>query len=603
MLRHRLTDLSERARELLPVAALLGAEVDVELLAQVSRAPQDEVTHALDEGVTAGLLVESGDSWPGRYTFPQGVVRDSLRSEVAGARLSSLHLAAAEALQERRRPVRGDSAAIAKHLHAAGSTADPEVTARFDLFAASEAAAAYAWDDALDHAEAAVALLDATGPAAAHARAAVTAAMLWMRSGRGHHRGLELLESALPEYLAAGDDEAAGAVHSRIGSALCLHHSVMDIPRALEHFDAGERLLPSPDTDYHLHRGRALAAMAGLRTELLEQAATRGREVAISLDRPELTVVPRWALGWAAVNTGRLAGGLAHWEAGWRTSHERSDAYLAWSPVNAAAMVLNVHLLDPAAARAWCRRGLGQPRFTSFVQPHDAVVDHLALALAALGEVDDARATADRLPPDAGSRRMLLLLDGRWEEAAASWAAAVAADEDAGDLHDAAVNLRWLAEAQAALGDRATALVSLETALTLGIRGPQVPTELDARARLAQLLAAEQPEEAAVHLDRCDEILAVGEDWRGAAASVELARAAVAAARGDAAAADTASGRALEVLAAHRLPWREAAALAAWARLAEQRGDRRVAADRWRRAREHYDRLGAARRWLEGLGR
>ena len=227
-------------------------------------------------------------------------------------------------------------------------------------------------------------------------------------------------------------------------------------------------------------------------------------------------MVPGWARGWADVNAGRLADGLARWEAGWRTAHERSDAYLGWSPVNAAAMFLNVHLLDPAAARAWCRRGLGQPRLTSFVQPHDAVVDHLALALAASGEVDDARATADRLPPDAGSRRMLLLLDGRWEQAAESWAAAVAADESAGDLHDAAVNLRWLAEAQVALGDRDGALASLERALALGRQGPQVPTELAARARLAQLLAAERPDDAAAHLDRCDEIVAAGEDWRGA---------------------------------------------------------------------------------------
>ena len=151
------------------------------------------------------------------------------------------------------------------------------MTARFDLLAAAEAASAFAWDDALDHAEAAVALLDATGPASAHARAAVSAAMLWLRSGRGHHRALALLESALPEYLAAGDDEAAGAVHSRIGSALCLHHSVMDIPRALEHFDAAERLLTSPETEYHLHRGRAQAAMTGLRTDVLERAAARAR--------------------------------------------------------------------------------------------------------------------------------------------------------------------------------------------------------------------------------------------------------------------------------------------------------------------------------------
>ena len=603
VLRHRLADLPERARDVLPVAAVLGAEVDVELLAQVVRAPEDEVAQALDEGVTAGLLVESGDSWRGRYTFPQSLVRDALRSEVAGVRLRSVHLTAAEALQARRRPARGDSAAIAEHLHGAGSAADPEETARFGLLAATEAAALSAWDDAFGHAEAAVALLAETGPPTAHARAAVTAAMLWLRSGRGHRRGLELLEVALPEYLAAGDDEAAGAVHSRIGSALCLHHSVMDIPRALEHFDAAERLLPDPETDYHLHRGRAHAAMTGLRTALLDQAAGRAEGIAASLGRRELTVVPGWARGWADVNAGRLAAGLARWEAGWRTAHERSDAYLGWSPVNAAAMFLNVHLLDPAAARAWCRRGLGQPRLTSFVQPHDAVVDHLALALAASGEVDDARATADRLPPDAGSRRMLLLLDGRWEQAADSWAAAVAADESAGDLHDAAVNLRWLADAQVALGDRDGALTSLQRALDLGRQGPQVPTELAARARLAQLLAAERPGDAAAHLDRCDEIVAAGEDWRGAVAPVELARAAVAAARGDAAATDTASERALRVTVDHRLPWHEAAALDAWGRLSDGRGDHRAAAERWRRAREAYRRLGAPDRWLEGVGR
>ena len=77
---------------------------------------------------------------------------------------SRLHLAAAEALQARRRPARGDSAAIAGHLHGAGDAADPEETARFGLLAATEAAAASAWDDALAHAEAAVALLDETGP-------------------------------------------------------------------------------------------------------------------------------------------------------------------------------------------------------------------------------------------------------------------------------------------------------------------------------------------------------------------------------------------------------------------------------------------------------
>ena len=221
------------------------------------------------------------------------------------------------------------------------------------------------------------------------------------------------------------------------------------------------------------------------------------------------------------MNAGRLADGLAWWEQGWRTAHERSDAYLSWSPVNAAAMFLNVHLLAPTAARAWCRRGLGQPRLTSFVQPHDAVVDHLALALAALGEVDDARATADRLPPDAGSRRMLLLLDGRWEQAADSWAAAVAADELAGDLHDAAANLGWLAEAQVALGDRDAALESLEQALTLGRQAAgadraRCPGPVGAAARCRAPRGRRGPPRPVRRDPRA------GEDWRGALAPVEL---------------------------------------------------------------------------------
>ena len=602
VLRSRLADLPARVRELLPVAAVLGSEPDVALLAQVTHLPEEEVTEAMDVAVSAGLVVESGTSWTGRYAFPQAVVRDALRAEVTGLRLRTLHLQAAEALQARPRPQRGDAAAITAHLRAAGAAADPEVTARFGLRAATEAAAAFAWDDALEHADAAVDLLDRSGPSTAHARAAVAAGMLWLRSGRGHRRALELLETALPEYLAAGDHATAGAVHSRIGGALCLHHSVMDVPRALEHFDAAERLLPTPGTAYHLHRGRAQAAMMGLRTGLLEESAGRAAEIADRLGRPDLAVVPGWARGWAAAHAGRLREAFAHWELGWRTAHERADAYLAWSPVNAAAMLLNVHLLDPAAARVWCRRGLGQPRLTAFVQPHDAVVDQLALALAAMGALPEARAATERLPADAGARRMLLLLDGRWEEAAAAWAGAVEADESAGDLHDAAVNHRWLAEARVVLEDRTAAVASLERALTLGRGGPQVPTELAAAARLAQLVADDRPEDAVSLLARCDEIVAAGEDWHGLVAEVELARAAVAAAHGDAEVTDTASEKALEVLAAHRLPWRSASALADWARLTDRRGDAEKARELRSRARAAYADLDAGRRWTEGVG-
>ena len=314
--------------------------------------------------------------------------------------------------------------------------------------------------------------------------------MLRLKAGQGFPEALALLGTALQQYLRAGDEASAGLVHSRIGGALCLHHSVTDIPRALEHFDAAEHLLPAPEAVYHLHRGRSHAAMLGLRTPLLAESSARAASIATAAGRRDLAVVAGWARGWAAANEGRLADSAEIWEQGWRTAHEMADPYLGWLPVNAAALLSNAYLLDPRAARSWCRRGLGQPRFTSFAHPHGAVVDQLALALAAMGEVDGAHEAVEHLPLDAGARRMLAYLDGEWERAADSWAAAAAADESAGDLHDAALNHRWLASARAALGDGEGAVAALERSLVLACQGPQLPTELDARAMLAHLLAA-----------------------------------------------------------------------------------------------------------------
>ena len=602
VLRHRLSSLSDRAGEVLPVAAMLGAEVDVELLAQVLRLPEDEVAEVLDEGVAAGLLVESGASWTGRYAFPHDLMRDALRSDVGGLRLRTLHLQAAEALAARPRPGRGVSAAVAAHLRAAGAAADPGETARYCLAAAREAGSVYAWDEAIEHAEAAVALLAETGATREHAEAAVAAGMLRLKAGQGFPEALALLGTALQQYLRAGDEASAGLVHSRIGGALCLHHSVTDIPRALEHFDAAEHLLPAPETVYHLHRGRSHAAMLGLRTPLLAESSARAASIATAAGRRDLAVVAGWAQGWAAANEGRLADSAAIWEQGWRTAHEMADPYLGWLPVNAAALLSNAYLLDPRAARSWCRRGLGQPRFTSFAHPHGAVVDQLALALAAMGEVDGAHEAVEHLPLDAGARRMLAYLDGEWERAADSWAAAAAADESAGDLHDAALNHRWLASARVALGDGEGALAALERSLVLACQGPQLPTELDARAMLAHLLAAGRLAEAEAHLARCDEILAGGEDWRGAVGQVELARAAVAAGRGDDALADAASARAVELFATFRLPWREAAALVSWGRLLADRGLRAEAEERWARARHGYAGIRADDRWTRQVG-
>ena len=195
---------------------------------------------------------------------------------------------------------------MAAHLRAAGPAAEPIEAAEWSLRAAREAGDLYAWDEAVEYAEAAVDWLAAVPPPTRQAEAAVNAALLRLKSSRGFDAAIGLLETALRRYVAAGDQMAAGLVHSRLGGALSLHHSVMNIPRALDHFDAAERLLPSPETVFHLHRGRCQAAMYGLRTDLLLESADRAAAIAEGAGRRDLAVLAGWAQGWAAVNQGRI---------------------------------------------------------------------------------------------------------------------------------------------------------------------------------------------------------------------------------------------------------------------------------------------------------
>jgi tetratricopeptide (TPR) repeat protein len=414
-----------------------------------------------------------------------------------------------------------------------------------------------------------------------------------MKSGIGYREAVRLLESALEH---TRDEVAVASVHGRIGGALSTHHSVMDIPRAIEHFTAARRLQEDRGPDFHVLRGLTQAAMYGLRTDLLGSASAEALALAGELGRQDLVVLASWGLAWYAFNRGEPAETAAVLERMWAAAHELGDAYLGWASVNAAALCATEYLLDPGTARMWCRRGLTQARFDTFSYPHDTVVDQLVLAAAAMGELPAARRAAEPLPADAVGRRLLLFLDGEWERAAQAWAAALAADLSAGDRHDATLNAHWLAGARLLLGDRDGALEALAQALALAVEGPQVPAELLVRAELARIhAAAGDVDEAAGQLSRCAEILAGGEDWRGRVGTVELARGALAAARGEHGESDTAHENAVRIFAGYRLPWQRALALRAWARATDD------PAPKLRAAAGVLDEIGAAPRWRELL--
>lgn len=596
VLRDRLRMLPEPALAVVRCAAVLGSEADYGLLAQLADQPEDLLVDALDSAVAAGFLVETGRSWRVTFAFPHDLMRDAVYADLPVPRRQRLHVRAAQALRHGERGRAPDLAAAAVHLRAAGPAADPPDAADVSVAAAAEAQRVYAWDEAVAHVEAAVEILEQAGaPAVAQADVAVRAAMLRLRSSIGFAEAVGHLERALELYRQSGDVEAVASVHGRLGGALCMHHSVMDIPRAIEHFSAARRMLRDQDAGFHLHRGLAQAAMYGLRTDTLGASAQQAYELAGRLGRPDLAVLASWGRAWFRFNRGELAEAGAIEEEMWAGAQDLADPYLGWASVNAAALGSTEYLLDPERGRRWCRRGLTQPRFDTLRYPHDAMVDQLVLALALAGDLEGAIRAAQPLPADAVGRRLLMFLAGDWEGAERAWTGAGAADEAAGDLHDAAVNARWSAAARELLGDHDGAVAALRHALA--VAGPQVPTELIVRAELARLLAATDLDEAAQQLARCEEIVAAGEDWRGRAGTVDLARGAVAAARGDHQVADAAHESALRIFTEYRIPWSRADAWRAWAHALETTGRRAEAEARLRASWQVYEEIGADPRW------
>jgi tetratricopeptide (TPR) repeat protein len=136
----RLRGQSVADREVLGAAALVGRDLDLDLLAEVLGRPVADLGAALDRAAAAGLLVPGRD--PGVQRFSHALVREVLEGTVGPVRRATWHAQVAEALIARH----GDDATaethaarIAHHLLHAGAVGDAAATVRFALLAAERA--------------------------------------------------------------------------------------------------------------------------------------------------------------------------------------------------------------------------------------------------------------------------------------------------------------------------------------------------------------------------------------------------------------------------------------------------------------------------------
>jgi tetratricopeptide (TPR) repeat protein len=137
------------------------------------------------------------------------------------------------------------------------------------------------------------------------------------------------------------------------------------------------------------------------------------------------------------------------------------------------------------------------------------------------------------------------------------------------------------------------AIQRLQEALGIVVEGGATFFELEVRGDLAEALAeAGRVGEARKHADRCLEVLAQGEDWRGRAGVIAAADAIVLAHEGRRQEAQEAFARGREVLRRHGLALELGELLHHWGRLLAE-------PERLDEAAELHRRHGAGRFWLE----
>lgn len=139
----RLSRLPDEANATLRTAAVVGREFPVDLVAEVSGAPEDTVLEHLESAIGARLVDEVSGAH-GRMTFSHALVRSTLLEELSTTRRVRLHRQIGEALERR-----GDATAaeLAHHFSEAAAAGVAGKALEHSIRAAEEAHLHLAYDE------------------------------------------------------------------------------------------------------------------------------------------------------------------------------------------------------------------------------------------------------------------------------------------------------------------------------------------------------------------------------------------------------------------------------------------------------------------------
>ena len=143
VLRRRFARLPEVTVSVLRLAAVIGRDVDIDVLIEAAEVDEETVLDALEAGVLAGLLTEPH---PGAVRFAHVLVRDTLYEDAPRLRRGRWHARVGAAVAQLHPD---EFAALAHHFHQAATTATARQAVDAAILAAQQAVSRYAHETAV----------------------------------------------------------------------------------------------------------------------------------------------------------------------------------------------------------------------------------------------------------------------------------------------------------------------------------------------------------------------------------------------------------------------------------------------------------------------
>jgi tetratricopeptide (TPR) repeat protein len=273
----RLPGLGEAATAVLEAAAVVGRELDWEVLPVMTGRDEDEVVDALDRAVASGLLVEVRGT-AGRYAFAHDLVRQALHDRLGAARRGALHRRAASALAVL--PTAG-AADVAHHLIRGATAATAQDAAMAALVAAEDAVARVAHEEAARWYGEALAVLGASASAQQRAVLLLGRGEALASSGE-REAAVTTLREAAAAAREAGDPVALARVSLALsGPSMGLWIAYGSDDREL--VGMFDEVAGSLGAEHDALRARVLACRATCRSVADPDAAARDAALALAL--------------------------------------------------------------------------------------------------------------------------------------------------------------------------------------------------------------------------------------------------------------------------------------------------------------------------------